>query len=91
MTPPSTVLVVDDVEMNRFLVQEILEADGVHVVCVAGGQEALDVFLDRFAPGDLSLAYGFELTRVPVPFLFGPQSVDVTLAPTFEEGNLNAR
>ncbi len=42
-------------------------------------QEALDVFLDRIAPGELALAADFELAHVPVPFLFGPQSVDVLL------------
>ncbi|MDG2304281.1 MAG: cytochrome P450 [Candidatus Binatia bacterium] len=54
-------------------------------------QEALDVFLDRFAPGDLAHARGFEFAHVPVPFLFGPQSVDVTLTPRFHEESPHAR
>lgn len=40
-------------------------------------QEALSVFLDRVAPGDLALAPGFEMSYVPVSFLYGPMTVDV--------------
>lgn len=42
-------------------------------------QEALSVFLDRVGPGEMALAEGFELTHVPVPFLYGPESIDVTV------------
>lgn len=43
-------------------------------------QEALAVFLERVAPGDIQLAEGFEFAFVPIPFLYGPERVDVSFS-----------
>lgn len=40
-------------------------------------QEALEVFVERVAPGELRTVPSFELTYMPTPFLFGPMNMPV--------------
>ena len=44
-------------------------------------QETLEVFLSEVRPGEMQLAPSFDLTYVSIPFLFGPDRVDVTYSP----------
>ena len=45
-------------------------------------QEALTGFVEEFRPGELRLRPGFVLEHMPAAFLYGPQRVDVEIAPT---------
>ncbi|MBX6331203.1 MAG: response regulator, partial [Gemmatimonadaceae bacterium] len=64
----SIILVVDDNEADRFVVQRILEEDGHQVIEASSGASALEA-LERYAPDMLVLdvrlpdANGFDLTR----------------------------
>jgi cytochrome P450 len=40
-------------------------------------QEAVDVFLDRFAPGQVRLASGFERAWMPLPYMLGPVNLEI--------------
>jgi len=40
-------------------------------------QEALEVFIERVRPGELTTAPGFVLRHMPTPFLFGPLNMPV--------------
>ena len=40
-------------------------------------QEALEIFIDRVLPGELTTAPGFVLRYMPTPFLFGPVDMPV--------------
>jgi diguanylate cyclase (GGDEF)-like protein len=66
--PPGTILVVDDLEANRFLLREILETAGHRVLLASDGPEAIEraaaerpdaVLLDVRMPG----MDGFEVCR----------------------------
>jgi cytochrome P450 len=54
--------------------------------CVGAGlarmeiEAALEVFVELVAPGGLRTAPGFELRRMPTPFLYGPESLAVEVA-----------
>ena len=43
-------------------------------------QEALDIFVDRVAPGELRIAPDFAMRYMPTPFLFGPVGIPVERA-----------
>lgn len=43
------------------------------------GEEAINTFLDRFAPGQVRLAPGFELEMMPLPYMLGPVRLDVEI------------
>ncbi len=40
-------------------------------------EEAINIFLDRFAPGQVRLVPGFELELMPLPYMLGPVRLDV--------------
>jgi two-component system cell cycle sensor histidine kinase/response regulator CckA len=42
-----TLLLVDDEDIVREMVKEVLEAEGHHVICAADGASAIDLFGDR--------------------------------------------
>ena len=42
-------------------------------------EELTNAFLDRFEPGNIRLADGFELERMPAPFMLGPLRLDIEL------------
>jgi cytochrome P450 len=42
-------------------------------------EEAVQALLDRFGPGDLELAPGFELELMPLPYMLGPVALPVRL------------
>ena len=42
-------------------------------------EEAVQALLDRFGPGDLVLAPGFELELMPLPYMLGPVALPVRL------------
>jgi cytochrome P450 len=54
--------------------------------CVGAGlarmeiEAALEAFVELVAPGGLRTAPGFELRRMPTPFLYGPESLAVERA-----------
>jgi cytochrome P450 len=43
------------------------------------GHEALRAFLERLAPGEVRLPAGFELERMPLPYMLGPLRLDVEM------------
>lgn len=47
------VLVVEDVELNRFLMYELLSEMGHNVILCSDGQEALQILIDSREPIDL--------------------------------------
>ncbi|MBW2270621.1 MAG: cytochrome P450 [Deltaproteobacteria bacterium] len=46
------------------------------------GEEAIQVFLERFAPGQVRLVPGFELELMPLPYMLGPVRLDVEVVQT---------
>ena len=46
------------------------------------GRVVLEEALDQFAPGQLRLADGYELSLVPMFLEYGPESLEVVIAPT---------
>jgi cytochrome P450 len=58
---------------------------GVHM-CVGNGlariegNALLEAFLDRFPPGSVHLAPGFEVQLMPLPFMYGAATVEVLFA-----------
>jgi len=68
MTEPATILVVDDEDMVRSLLQRTLEEAGYDVITAANGQEALD----KMSQLDVSLV----LLDVKMPGLDGFQVLD---------------
>jgi CheY-like chemotaxis protein len=67
MSDKKTVLVVDDEEMIRRVLQMLLEHQGYEVVLCCDGQEALD----RVMTGEIS--YDLLLTDKRMPRMFGPE------------------
>jgi cytochrome P450 len=45
-------------------------------------EEAINTFLDRFAPGQVRLVPGFELELMPLPYMLGPVRLDVEVVKT---------
>jgi cytochrome P450 len=52
---------------------------GIHVARMEG-RVVLEAMLDRFAPGQLMLAPGYELHFVPMFLEYGPETLDVVIA-----------
>ena len=52
---------------------------GIHVARMEG-RVVLESMLDRFRPGQVSLADGYELRLVPMFLEYGPETLDVTIA-----------
>ena len=44
------------------------------------GEEAIGVYLDRFAPGQVQFKPGFELEMMPLPYMLGPLSLDIEIS-----------
>lgn len=70
----ATILVADDVQANRELLQEILEAEGYQVLCAPDGEAALDILtnsridaalLDIVMPGRSGIALCSEIKSNP--------------------------
>jgi cytochrome P450 len=52
---------------------------GIHVARMEG-RVVLEAMLDRFAPGQVQLAAGYELHFVPMFLEYGPETLDVVIA-----------
>jgi len=52
---------------------------GIHVARMEG-RVVLEAMLDRFSPGQVKLAPGYELHFVPMFLEYGPETLDVTIA-----------
>ncbi len=44
------------------------------------GEEAIGVYLDRFAAGQVHFKSGFELEMMPLPYMLGPLALDVEIS-----------
>lgn len=65
------VLVVDDNETNRKILREQLKSWGCHVLCVAGGQEAIDALESRLGEHD---AFQLVIMDMQMPDMDGEQT-----------------
>ncbi len=70
MNPQASILLVEDEEMLRGLIQELLESKGYAVHGAASGEEALALF-ERPGRG-----FDLVLTDVMMPHMNGPELVD---------------
>ena len=52
---------------------------GIHVARMEG-RVVLEAMLDRFAPGQVRLAPGYELHFVPMFLEYGPETLEVSIA-----------
>ena len=72
----------DEYRLDRGLPQHLSFSGGAHH-CIGAGlarlvaQEAIGCFVDRFAPGEISLAPDFEYAGVPVFLEHGPERLEV--------------
>lgn len=74
VSEPTTILVVEDHELVRAVVREMLESCGYHVLSAQDGLEALGIVTDYHGPLHLLL------TDLVLPFLNGPQLSERTMA-----------